>query len=226
MIREWKIKEPKTVKHCVIGLTGRGGGVDQMAEVVDALELPNTLCVAMRPVNHEWYPAPNGPLDQDAAVNGVPVATAAIMHRLQMIQQMWDITNENVIIMGFSAGGVMAIDVGRKFSVGYAISLAGAVLDPAAVTPHTNKTKFILQHNQDDSIFKWHERYVPSRQALLENKHNVYTLENEYGEHQISWQSLVQISNFLGKALHCKDHAHSKTPEKFINRIKHASKQK
>jgi len=201
MINLWAVSEPKQVSKCIIGLTGRGQEASHMLHIAKSLDLPDTLLVAIEPEELRWYPQPISSVDQDEAVAGLPLARAAIGDIIKSIQWKWNLFPKDITLIGFSAGGVMAVDIATKEKEEYGaiVCFAGAILNPYDTPQNDKDTPFLLIHNKDDYCFDWKERYLPMKEKLVEQGYNVTTLEKRRGNHRIFYKDVVEASNFIGQ---------------------------
>src|SRR5687767_5083735 len=112
MITKWIINEPKGKrKGCLIALPGRNISADNMERFCQYMELENTLTVCLEPEHLEWYPQPNGADDQEAAVEGIDLAVKEINNRISKVQRTFRFRRQQIALVGFSAGSVMALQV-------------------------------------------------------------------------------------------------------------------
>ncbi len=206
-INHWLIQEPKPgrpVKGCIIALPGRGVPGGLMLRYCHMMGLPNTLKVALVPKKRAWYPQPNGPEDQDAAVHGLNhYAVPNVLQAIEKVKKTWDIPQERIALLGFSAGAVVALQIAIESAAPYAacVSLAGAILVPEEVPPAHHQTPIILCHGELDFCFMWWERYLPMRQALTNRGYCVRTMEKPQGEHCLYVDDSLNLGEALAKPL-------------------------
>lgn len=212
MIEKWSIVEPEDgdIKRCVLCIPGRGNSTEFMMRIGSGLAIPNTLIVSVRSFTGAWYPQPKSSYDQNEAVLGLPVARTALMQSLARIRRAYNLKFTDISLLGFSAGGVMALQLAMHSGVKFASSvcLCGAILEPEKVPKAKNPTPIMLVHNQDDSCFDWWERYVPMKKALIENGYNPTVLENKDGEHMVYAYDVFHVSKFIGRNFGIKDWLH------------------
>jgi len=211
MINKWIIVEPNPIakifskkpQSCLLVLPGRGIPGDAMEHFARHVELWKTLIVVLEPQHFEWYPAPNGPDDQEEAVAGQRENLKELQEYLARIERLWEIPREKTAIIGFSAGAVMAIQLCAYSNTRFAgaVCLAGAILEPNELPPAPNDTPILLQHNEDDDCFKWDERYLPMKEALGNKGYNVFHHERDFGGHNISLKEARLTQYFLASKL-------------------------
>jgi predicted esterase len=194
-----EIVTPDHPNHLLLCLPGRGqNGTQFMQGLITHGQFEDTMLVAFTPVYYAWYPLPRNAMDQDAAVNGQPAALFSIQEELEDIQKEWNIRDENVAIMGFSAGAVMALqylfETQKKLAA--IIAHSGAIFQPWKVPQAQTNTPVVLFHNRNDDCFDWEERFVPMQKALVENKYNTFELIDD-GGHAMYVEDIEQIEMFL-----------------------------
>jgi predicted esterase len=160
--------------------------------------------VSITPKALAWYPMPNGAHDQYWALEGQERARLTIEGVVQKIESRYGIPRSKIVLCGFSAGGVMAIQVASQSATPFAgvVVHAGAILDPSALPPcQCPTTPFLLTHYQDDVIFEWRERYVPMRDALTARGYWIYVIERRVGGHTVCEQDIGYSRLFIDACL-------------------------
>jgi predicted esterase len=204
MINKWIINEPIGNRQgCIIGLPGRNIPGEMMERFCKFMSLSNTLAIILEPHRLEWYPQPMGPDNQEEAVEGLKVAITELGKRIGKIQRAFRLRRNQIALMGFSAGAVMAIQVAAKSQQPFAaaVSLAGAILDPDGMSESQNQTPILLRHAIDDECFKWDERYLPMKNSLLEKNYNLYVSEKSEGGHGVSIEDAKVCGRFIAPHL-------------------------
>ncbi len=204
MINKWIINEPVSRDKpvgCVIALPGRGIPGTLMEKFMEHTGLWRTLVVVLEPHDKEWYPAPNGPKDQAAAVAGLPFARAVIEDKIEAVQRIWGLKRNEIGVLGFSAGGVMVnyLLSTTKNNLAGGVCLAGAILDPHEWPKAPTDTPLLVQHNRDDMCFEWGERFLPMKEALVDGGYNVDFVERWDGGHNLSYHDVRITRDFFAK---------------------------
>ncbi|MCK9458621.1 MAG: alpha/beta hydrolase [Proteobacteria bacterium] len=186
---------------CVLCLPGRGNHGQELASAYKRQGVKSFI-VGITPTIRSWYPMPNGINDQEEAVKGVMPAMAVIEEVLKLIENKRGIPRNRIVLVGHSAGAVMAIMTAVMSPTPFAgvISHNGAILDPEAV-PQCNcpDTPFFLAHSRDDLIFEWQERFIPMFTALKNKGYKIYTdIEKDAG-HCVTRRQF-QIGKYLIEA--------------------------
>lgn len=211
------LKDSDYVNSAVIILPGRGSaGTDLALRYQQQSGLVDAVFVGVTPDKYEWYPAPHGPDNQKDAIAGLPYAVDAIKKMLETVQREHDVRPEKTAIVGFSAGAVVAIETALNSDVpiGAIVAHCGAVLEPEKVQSCKHRMMpFLLAHNQDDTVFEWNSRYVPMRDALVSERHNVFSLEKEHGGHHISDANILSAGSWIAKHLGTKFYSQVEKPE-------------
>ena len=204
-LQPWHIlNSEKAPDTCVLLLPGRDNYGPLMGRAYYSLGLHNSLLVSITPVKYEWYPMPNGADDQEDAISGQVAAYHTIDGVVRRITEKYGIPRNKIVLCGYSAGGVMAIQVAAYSKEPFAgvVVHCGAILDPSML-PLCNcpETQFLLTHYEDDIIFEWFERYLPMKNALIAQGYKVYTLEQKHGGHLVGENDLIRSRFFMEACL-------------------------
>lgn len=180
--------------NMIILLAGRGQSADHILDVYNRKALRNAILVAVQPLK-EWYPCPNGINDQTEAIDGLKFAIPNLNKLIFNLQNQFNIPDKDTVLVGFSAGAVMALQILAYTDKNYAgcVSHAGAILDPENLPQAQNNTPILLIHTEDDDCFEWEERYLPMKKALLKQGFNVTTKELSYGGHQMDIEDSIDF---------------------------------
>jgi len=186
---------------CVIVLPGRGISAGMMERFMLHTGLWRSMKVILEPRNLEWYPAPNGPDDQEASLWGQKVAIKTLDNEVKRLERGWGFKKKDILWVGFSAGAVMSIMMAAHSDEPYAgaLSLSGAILDPKSLPVAKNQTPILVQHNKDDDCFKWDERYLPMKEALKAKGYNATFKEGYEGGHNLTGEECDLTRNFVSK---------------------------
>jgi len=190
---------------CLIFLPGRNGDAMSMLKMYSQLsKLDQTLMVGITPKKFQWYPQPHGPKNQDEAVAGLEVARLSIMEEVQKIEDKHSVPVDKMALIGYSAGGVMALYTAIHAPEPFAAAIchAGCVLEPQTLPEVKHwQTQIMMTHNMDDKVFGWDERYVPTKDALKEKRYSVCFREEEEGGHTFSNDDVRKAGLFLAPLL-------------------------
>lgn len=205
-VRKIAIKNPlseKPRKGAVICLPGLGVPAFLMLKFARQMELRRTTLVTLEPYKLQWYPRPKGAHDQAQTIKGLPFAVASAQTAVEQVKKALDLTNDQIVVMGFSAGAVVALQLGMQADEPFAatVALAGAVFEPDKVKPAKNDMPIILQHNKDDDCFDWWERYLPMRNALQQKGYNLNLMERPFGPHTLYVNDAVNVSRVIAPLL-------------------------
>ena len=131
-----KIEPKETATSCVIWMHGLGDSSEGFAPIVEALNLPEDHRIRfvfpdapIRPVTindfaemRAWYDIKGFDLEQRTDMNGIYESEALIRDLIyQEIES--GVEPEHIILVGFSQGGVLALQTGLRFEH----SLAGVL---------------------------------------------------------------------------------------------------
>ena len=185
--------------HAIILLPGRDIPAEAMMQnFISLVDMPRMVFYCLEP-KIEWYPIPNGVDNQSKSVKGLSENLPIIRNCIMELLVEENIPVSNTILIGFSAGGVIALGLACNFSDEYklVISHSGAILEPGCLKECEVNTKFLLYHRKDDFCFDWDERYVPMKNALVNQGYNVFFKEDLYGNHTIYKNDVEEIQNFI-----------------------------
>lgn len=138
--------------------------------------------IAIEPIE-EWYPIPNGVNNQIEAVWGLKLSVSELDEFISRLQVEYEIERSSIVLAGFSAGAVMAIQLATSAETPFkaVVGHNGAILEPDELPQSTSNTKFLILHNQKDERFSWNERYIPMKNALTHKGYDLTIIENSPG---------------------------------------------
>ena len=197
----------KPFQYAVICIPGRGNdGADFAMDYFEQSGLKNTVFVGPTPKKREWYPMPYNAKNQKEAVAGLPFARSVIQEIIQNTTESFNIAHRNIVLAGFSAGGVMAINTAvhsAKTLMGV-VCHAGAILDTKDVPDAQVATPMLLMHNRDDMCFEWFERYLPMKKTLISAGYHLYVSEKQKGGHFVADSDVSHAGSFIRSETHYK----------------------
>ena len=168
-------------KHMLVLLPGRGQpATDMLARYSYQACLKDFILVAIDP-DEEWYPAPNGANDQLSAVNGIATEAPKLLEIIETLAFENNIPLNHVVLGGWSAGAVMAIECSQLAEFAAIVVHNGAILSPDNLLKQKYNTSYLVFHNENDDCFSWEERYIPMKNALLEKEYCVFFKEGLSG---------------------------------------------
>lgn len=205
-IHKWEIIQPLTLNKifgCVVLFAGRGMSNQHLSNLCEMLNINETIFVLLEPFNRHYYPSPNGINDQERSIIGLEKFMPIAESTIEKIQEIFDIPRQEIVVGGFSAGAVIALQLALLTKTPYAaaISMAGAIFETEKIPKAKHQFPILLQHNKDDSCFDWYERFIPMKESLITNKYNVLTSEKNFGGHNITTHEVELLQNFLPDVL-------------------------
>lgn len=207
MIKEVYVNTDENVlfDKCIVFLAGRSQQGKLLADIYKTTgEWTNTVVFGVTPQDYYWYPMPAGVDDQWDAIEGLPEARRAIEKVLSWITTTTAIPRCKTILVGFSAGGVMALEVGCKSNESFKalVCHSGAILNLNSLPfcQHSNMP-VLLTHSLDDDCFEWQDRYLPMKKTLVDQGYNVHVIEREFGGHELLDEDSYEVSQFMKQAL-------------------------
>jgi predicted esterase len=179
-------------------LTGRCQTARELLGIYARSDLDCNL-VAIQPEHGEWYPLPNGANDQNSAVLGIKDSLPGLHKIIKRVISEVRVEKKNTSLVGFSAGGVMALELNahNKKPFRSIVVHAGAILRTDKFPTSKNNTPILLIHNRDDDCFEWEERFIPMCECLTKKGYK-FAIETEYeGKHSISRKDIEVATKFI-----------------------------
>ncbi len=205
-------------KACVIWMHGLGDSGHGFAPIAPELKLPEDMAVRFvfphapeRPVTinggmrmRAWYDIKSLDFNSRADIDGVKESAAQIE---ALIQQQVDkgIPHEKIVLAGFSQGGVIALHLATTYGhkVAGIMALSTYLCEPDNLADRAvdvNKsTPIMMAHGEQDEVvpvFLGNAAY----KILTENGFNA-TWQTYAMQHNVCWQEIQDISNWLQKIL-------------------------
>lgn len=206
--------EKKPRRGCIVYIPGRGNTNELMRDLHRYVSLEKTMGVSIQPYKLRWYPMPKGIDDQDDSVKGLKQSVKHIETEINKIQRGHGLKRSDIALVGFSAGAVMSLNMlahNTKDPYKAVIGLSGAILDIDAFpycAESNSETPVLIQHNWDDKVFDWYERYEPMKECLINKNYNVNIFERFHGGHTIKVSDAVLIGEFLAPLFGYKNWNH------------------
>lgn len=193
------VNENANATCCVLMLAGRTQPQNLLPSIYWYAGVRDILIIGIATKSRAWYPLPKGEYDQRAALCGIPDSVDKIESAVRQIGKVWKIPKHRIALLGFSAGGVMSIQVAAHSKEPYAgvICQSGAILSPYTLPKCRSETPFMLTHSKDDEVFEWEERYLPMRKALVEKEYHLTLVENPYGGHSLTNVDIAMSKIFM-----------------------------
>lgn len=191
-----KVHSNEDSKRLAFLLTGRGQQAEHFlglySEYSDDMNY-----VSIEP--EEWYPIPNGAQDQRASIDGIKTNLYVLHKMVKRISKEFNIEKENVSLIGFSAGAVMALELmaHNKKNFHSVISHAGAILRNDNFPKCKNSTPNLLIHNENDDCFYWDERFIPMCQCLKDKEYWFKASTQRVGGHTITVEDIKLATDFM-----------------------------
>ena len=209
------VVEPKTtVTACVIWLHGLGDSGDGFAPIVPALNLPanhgirfifphapeQPVTINQGYVMRSWYDIKSMDLHNRADMAGVLESEALVQ---ALIQEQVDagISPSNIVLAGFSQGGVLSLFTGLRYSEKLAGILALSCYLPTAdslpeLCHEANASTDILQHHGEQDEVVPFSAGQTAHQLLLAAKYNTKWQSYKMG-HNLVPEQINDIAKWL-----------------------------
>lgn len=200
---KWCVVENDAANACILMLAGRGQRQNTLPSIYWHRGLRDFRMVGLQTHAMAWYPMPKGAGDQRKAIRYIPHSIRTIEEAVTRIELSWHIPKEKIVLLGFSAGGVMALQVAAYSDRPYGgvVCQSGAILHTDSLPTCKHPTPILLTHSQDDDTFDWDERYSPMRSALLENHYPLTVIESPRGGHNLNDIDISLTKLFIRQCL-------------------------
>lgn len=194
-------------KACVIAIHGRGTNGEDLMPLADEINLNQ--CRWIFP--HAPYPCPGLPGGKmwfgtvGEGTSGIEMSRNLLNSLLDEIIQKDQIPSEKIVLLGFSQGAVMSLDVGLRYSkpLGAIAALSGFIAFPERLhkekSSASQKIPILLVHGTEDEVVTV-DGSRKARTTLLDEGYDVQLHEYEMG-HQIVQEELTLVRNHLVTAL-------------------------
>ena len=204
--------------HTVIWMHGLGADGSDFVPIVQMLHLPTAVSLRflfphapLRPVSingglrmRAWYDIKQAKLDENEDESGLRASEQTISTLIEQENQR-GITADQIVLVGFSQGGAMALQTGLRYPDRLAGMMALSAYLPLAnialqeAHPANRRTPIFMAHGEHDPI-------VPIDLAIASRQHlraGHYAVEwHQYPmAHTICDQELTDISKWLTKIL-------------------------
>ncbi|MEO0676638.1 MAG: alpha/beta fold hydrolase [Pseudomonadota bacterium] len=154
------------LRSAVVFLHGYGANADDLIGLADPLaeHMPDTMFVspdapeeiAMVPGGRQWFPIPwiDGS-SEEAAAEGLRMAAADLQAFLDALMVDNDLLPEQVCLLGFSQGSMMALHVAprREDPVAGVVGISGRLLEPELLVDEVeSRMPILLIHGDQDDV--------------------------------------------------------------------------
>ena len=209
-------------QHSIIWMHGLGADGNDFVPIVETLNLPDNLSIRfifphapMCPVSinngyvmRAWYDIKDQKLDHLEDESGI-TASQQIIHSLVEHEVTHGISSQNIILAGFSQGGVMALHTGLRYSNKLAGIMALSCYLPLASTLESDIAAGICTHNASTPIFMAHGAQDPIVPITLANKSKELLQKTHYSvlwkeyamAHAVCAVEIIDIGNWLQQVL-------------------------
>ena len=187
---------PKDAQQRLVLLHGWGADADDLLDLGSMLVGPEVSVVALRApephpygVGRQWYGL------QPINWEQLPAAREALSQRLQALAE--EVPLQATVLLGFSQGGAMALDVGSQLPLAGIVACSGYPHEgwqPPATTPAV-----LLSHGREDPVVPWAASEEVQRR--LQQAGVNAELLSVSGGHTIDTNLLPQISGFVQRQL-------------------------
>lgn len=171
-------KAPKAEK-CIICLPGAGRSTSQLCteygREIQSWGAYPILIMGFNRDDMKWYDSVDDILESRNILNE------------KIIEELTkrNLSKQKTYLVGFSSGGVMALDALAHSDEAYAGGFihAGAILDENFPECKNPTTEIILAHNQNDPVFTWEDSFLPMESLLKERNYKFRVEKRPTGGH-------------------------------------------
>lgn len=203
-----------SLKSVVIFLHGYGADGADLLGLADPLaeHLPDTLFIAPDApdpaqgsgMGRQWFPLPwiDGSSEAEAAA-GLEQASSDLNAFLDKVMEDNDVSADEIAIVGFSQGSMMALDVvpRRKTAPAAIVAFSGRLLRPEALEADAvSKPPILLCHGDADEVVPFQEMGIAG-ETLVGAGFDVYAHVMQGTAHGISPDGLSAALGFLHEHL-------------------------
>ena len=186
------LRGPNEAERRLVLLHGWGADADDLLELGPLLVGPEVSVVALRaPEAHPYGPGRQWYGLQPIDWGQLPVARQALQQRLEELGQ--SVPLPQTVLLGFSQGGAMAVDVGSTLPLAGIVACSGYPHEgwqpPAAMAP------VLLSHGREDPVVPF--AASEQLQRLLQGAGATPQLLAFSGGHSIDASVLGPISQFI-----------------------------
>jgi len=215
---EVKPSSGRAAKACVIWLHGLGDSGHGFAPIVPELRLDPALDIKfifphapVQPVTinggmamNAWYDIKSLDLDNRADEAGVKDSSSLVE---ALLRQQVDagIASENIVLAGFSQGGVIALHLatGLNLPLAGVLAMSTYMCKPQNLAEHkhdaNNATPFFMCHGNQDEVVPINAG-LNAKQALVDNGYDVKWQDYPMG-HNVCPPQIVAVAKWLAERL-------------------------
>ena len=210
---------PKNTSLLVV-FAGRGQSCNSIAMEYEELELQDTTIVG---ISNNWFPAPQGPDDQDACVAGLEAALPKALSIIDVMINNLGLSSNRVALSGFSAGGCLALRLGAEYpKFAGVVCHSGCIYSSDTFPINDSEMPILLTHSRSDSVFSWRDRYLPTKYILKSKCYGPKVFEKDKGGHVCTTLDRMAAGSFLAPLLGYNSwtHTNSEALKHVENRLK------
>lgn len=184
----------------IVGLHGWGGNSLEISSLAPFLNLPDyQMLFPEGPIDHPGVPGGKMWYDLDRSDwQGLPESRQLLKDFLNKLPEITGIPTDKTILLGFSQGGAMTLDVGLSLSLAGLISLSG-YLHPIDRTPNQELNHAIppilIVHGRQDQVVPL-KMALDAKSKLTELGAKVAYAEYDMG-HEVPPVAIARVREFI-----------------------------
>lgn len=184
----------------VVLLHGWGANAEDLLGIVPLLQLPELVfCSPDGPMQHPH--APQGRMWYDLESpqwKGLAESRSQLLQWLQNLEQSTQIPLEKTVLLGFSQGGAMTLDVGLQLPIAGLVVLSG-YLHPELVIDRAEIPPVLVVHGRFDQVVPPAE--AQNTQTFLQEIQAPYTYREFAMGHEINLETINEVQQFVKQIL-------------------------
>lgn len=198
--------EPKQLVVLLHGYGSNGQDLISLAPYF-AQNLPDAMFVSpdapfpcgMGGGGYEWFPLMAR--DDEEYLEGVRIAHPILEEYLDKLLDEYNLTNENMALVGFSQGTMMSLYTGlrRNPVLAGVLGYSGALIDAESLPEGSEKPQIQLIHGESDSVVPV-DRYHDAKTILEEKGYQVSGHTTPHLEHSIDEKGIRSGIEFLSRS--------------------------
>ncbi|MGA1262473.1 MAG: alpha/beta hydrolase [Prochlorothrix sp.] len=184
----------------VVLLHGWGANAEDLLGIVPLLQLPELVfCSPDGPIQHPHAPQGRMWYDMESPQwKGLAESRSQLLQWLQNLEQSTQIPLEKTILLGFSQGGAMTLDVGLQLPIAGLVVLSG-YLHPELVIDRAEIPPVLVVHGRFDQVVPPAE--AQNTQTFLQEIQAPYTYREFAMGHEINLETINEVQQFVKQIL-------------------------
>lgn len=184
----------------VVLLHGWGANAEDLLGIVPLLDLPELVfCSPDGPMPHPHAPTGRMWYDLESPQwTGLAQSRSQLIHWLQNLEQSTQVPLEKTVLVGFSQGGAMTLDVGLRVPVAGLVMLSG-YLHPELAIDRVTVPPVLVVHGRFDQVVP--VAAAQETQTFLREVQSPYLYREFAMGHEINLEAVQEVRHFVQQTL-------------------------